>query len=188
MNMNERTIQNGVCRVQMTGICKSFGGINALNDVSLGASCRRDPRADGRKRRGQVDIDAYYERRLSGGRRRNYDRRRKKSRCFHRRTELTTAFPSSGRKFSLMPHLTVAENILIDELNTGKKNRKLERIYRKARAILDELGYSNIDERSAVGSLSTSAAAGRRDLQGAEPEIKNSGSGRADGAAGLAGG
>ena len=35
MNMNERTIQNGVCRVQMTGICKSFGGINALNDVSL---------------------------------------------------------------------------------------------------------------------------------------------------------
>ena len=35
MNMNESMIQNGVCRVQMTRICKSFGGINALKNVSL---------------------------------------------------------------------------------------------------------------------------------------------------------
>ena len=35
MNMNESNIQHGACRVQMTGICKSFGGINALKDVSL---------------------------------------------------------------------------------------------------------------------------------------------------------
>ena len=54
----------------MSGISKEFPGVKALDDVDFRLLPRRDPRADGRERRRQVDADQGADRRLRHRRRR----------------------------------------------------------------------------------------------------------------------
>ncbi|MCU1785374.1 sugar ABC transporter ATP-binding protein [Pseudomonas sp. 13B_2.1_Bac1] len=57
------------------------------------------------------------------------------------------------QEFALAPHLSVAENICIDDLGKSRGVVQWAAMRKKARAILDELGFSDIDVRQAVGSL-----------------------------------
>ncbi|MEW4947277.1 sugar ABC transporter ATP-binding protein [Pseudomonas asiatica] len=57
------------------------------------------------------------------------------------------------QEFALAPHLSVAENICIDDLGANRWRVQWPMLRDKARCILDELGFANIDERRAVGEL-----------------------------------
>lgn len=57
------------------------------------------------------------------------------------------------QEFALAAHLSVAENICIDDLGKSKGFVQWTDMRRKARAILDELGFHDIDVRQPVGSL-----------------------------------
>ncbi|MGA2546536.1 MAG: sugar ABC transporter ATP-binding protein [Rectinemataceae bacterium] len=63
------------------------------------------------------------------------------------------------QEFSLVPHLTIAENILMGKLPTQGGGRVVidwPKAYERARALLAELGFSGLDERARVHHLSTS--------------------------------
>jgi ribose transport system ATP-binding protein len=63
------------------------------------------------------------------------------------------------QEFSLVPQLTIAENILMGKLPTRGKRRIVidwAKAYERARALLAELGFAGLDERTRVFRLSVS--------------------------------
>jgi len=62
------------------------------------------------------------------------------------------------QEFSLVPHLTVTENILLGRMPYGKFRGWVDwaAAHRRAQAILDELGFTGIDVRTPVSQLSVS--------------------------------
>ena len=63
------------------------------------------------------------------------------------------------QEFSLVPQLTIAENILMGKLPTHGKRRLVidwPRAYERARGLLAELGFAGLDERTRVFRLSVS--------------------------------
>ena len=63
------------------------------------------------------------------------------------------------QEFSLVPHLTIAENILMGKLprrGPGRLWVDWQETHRRARVILSELGFTNLDVRTRVSRLSVS--------------------------------
>ncbi len=62
------------------------------------------------------------------------------------------------QEFSLVPHLTVTENILLGQMPQGRVRGWVDwaAAHRRAQAILDELGFTGIDVRTPVSRLSVS--------------------------------
>ena len=58
------------------------------------------------------------------------------------------------QEFALASHLTVAENIFIDNLGDGRRILRWKELYGKARKLLDTLGFPDIDVKSRVEELS----------------------------------
>jgi ABC-type sugar transport system ATPase subunit len=62
------------------------------------------------------------------------------------------------QEFSLVPHLTVTENILMGQMPTGRLKWWVDwpSAHRRAQEILDEIGFTGIDVRTLVSRLSVS--------------------------------
>lgn len=62
------------------------------------------------------------------------------------------------QEFSLVPHLTVAENILMSQMSTTGSNWwiRWSAVYRRAERIMEDIGFAGINERALVSHLSVS--------------------------------
>lgn len=58
------------------------------------------------------------------------------------------------QEFMLAPDLTVAENIFVENLTSGKKLINWKSLNQSAKALLEELGFSDIDPAAKVNTLS----------------------------------
>lgn len=142
-------------RVKMTGIKKAFGGISALNGVDFELRKGEIHALMGENGAGKSTLmrvmsgvyqadEGYIE--ING----------KEQVMRSPKDGIAGGISVIWQEFSLMPDLSVAENILIDDLSHGKKVIDWKAFYRKARRILDDLGYPNISEKARVSELSTS--------------------------------
>lgn len=141
-------------RVEMTGIFKHFGGVHALEDVSFNLRPGEIHALMGENGAGKSTLMKV----LSGV----YARNAGTIRINGQEVNLRSTKESSEmgisviwQEFALMPHLSVAENILIDSLGNGSLLLDWKELYRRARELLDGLGYADIDEKAPVGTLST---------------------------------
>ena len=152
--MGKKEGSNNV-RVRMTGIKKSFGGINALENVDLELREGEIHALMGENGAGKSTLmrvlSGVYQAEegeiLIGG---------EKKVMSSPKDGIDNGVSVIWQEFSLMPDLSVAENILIDDLNSGKKIINWQKFYKKARKILDDLGYQNINEKARIDELSTS--------------------------------
>lgn len=62
------------------------------------------------------------------------------------------------QEFSLVPHLSVAENILMGQLSAGRSSWwiRWSTVYRRAEQIMEGIGFTGINERELVSHLSVS--------------------------------
>ncbi len=151
----ERRKKNNEIKVKMTGIKKVFAGISVLDNVDFELRKGEIHALMGENGAGKSTLMRV----LSGV------YQAEEGEIFINGEKKNMRSPKDGidngvsviwQEFSLMPDLSVAENILLDDLNSGKKIINWQKFYKRARAILDDLGYQNINERARIGELSTS--------------------------------
>lgn len=65
----------------------------------------------------------------------------------------------------LAPDLTVAENIFIDNLASGKRLINWKELNRSAKRLLEELGFGEINPTAKAGALSVAYQPGGGNLQ-----------------------
>lgn len=140
-------------KVEMRHISKSFGGIKALNDVNFSARSGEVHALMGENGAGKSTLMKI----LAGAYTRDAGE------IFIDGKQVSITDPKSSRalgisiiyqEFALASHLTVAENIFIDNLGDGRKILRWKELYGKARELLDTLGFPDIDVRSRVEELS----------------------------------
>ena len=143
-------MQKIFCRRQFR---KSFGGIAALEHVDFCADRGEVHALMGENGAGKSTLMKI----LAGA----YSRDHGEIRIGGKKKEISST--KDGRdagisviyqEFALAPHLTVAENILIDNLGEGKPVIDWNQLNRQARKILDWLGFGHIDVREKVENLS----------------------------------
>lgn len=153
--MAEKILNQATSYVVMSGITKSFGGIKALKNVDFDLRPGEIHALMGENGAGKSTLmkvmSGVYsadEGTISIGGKVKSMRSPKDG--------IDNGISVIWQEFSLMPHLSVAENILIDDLGRNKRIIDWKRFYQKARNILDEVGYPNINEKGMVNELSTS--------------------------------
>ena len=127
--------------LELIGISKSFGGVQALRDVDFSLLARRDPRSRRRERRRQVDDDEDHRRRAS---------RLSRARCASTASEvhfrsardaLDAGVGMVHQELSIVPDLTVAENVFLgSQPVTALGTVDWERMVRESREHLAGLG------------------------------------------------
>ncbi len=153
--MNKEQDAAMTTRIQMSGICKRFEGIVALDHVELNLAAGEIHALIGENGAGKSTLmkilSGVYQP-DAGTIQINGEEKVMRG----PRDGINNGVSVIWQEFALMPHLTVAENILIDRLNTKEKIINWGKFYKEARELLDELGYENIDEKAKVQTLSTS--------------------------------
>jgi ribose transport system ATP-binding protein len=143
--------------LQMRGISKSYDGTRALHEVDFSAAVGEVHAIVGENGAGKTTlvkilggaVDGDAGEILLGGEsvqvRTPLDARRLGIRAVH-------------QEFSLVPHLTVTENILMGQMPTGRVNWWVDwrQAHRRAEEILQEIGFTGIDVRTPVSRLSVS--------------------------------
>ena len=138
--------------VQLRDIHKAFGGISALSGASFSAQAGEIHALMGENGAGKSTLMKI----LAGAYLRDAGE------VLLHQQPASIAKPADAlrlgvsviyQEFALAPHLSVAENICIDDLGARKGLVQWATLRAKARRILDELGFANIDERRAVGAL-----------------------------------
>lgn len=141
-----------VNRVEMNHITKSFGGVQALKDVSFQVSPGEIHALVGENGAGKSTLMKI----LSGA----YQKDSGVIKIDGQAVEILN--PHIGRKlgigiiyqeFALAPDLTVAENIFLGRLSNGKGLIDWSRLYKKANELLESVGFT-INPRLLVGELS----------------------------------
>lgn len=140
-------------RVEMRNITKSFGGVHALNDVSFRVKPGEVHALVGENGAGKSTLMKI----LSGAYTKDagtifIDGEEARITSPKRAKELGVA--TIYQEFMLAPHLTVAENIFIDRLSEGNKLINWVGLNRRAREILEQLGFGEINAKSLVANLS----------------------------------
>jgi len=147
-NRTEPTVQ-----VQMCQIGKSFGGVNALKSVNFSINKGEIHALVGENGAGKSTLMKI----LSGVYIMD------EGQIFIEGKEAHIHTPKAGidhgisviyQEFALVNDLTVAENIFIDNLNDGKAIINWNNLRAKAKKLLDELGFSQIDVKKPVSQLS----------------------------------
>jgi ABC-type sugar transport system ATPase subunit len=144
--------------LRMEGINKKYGGTIALKDVSLSAELGEVHALVGENGAGKstlmnilsgaVEPDAGS---ISLG------QTKVAMRSPHHANAL--GIRAVHQEFSLVPQLTIAENILMGKLPTHGRHRLVidwPKAYEKARGLLSELGFAGLDARTRVFRLSVS--------------------------------
>jgi len=139
--------------VEMRNISKSFGGIKAIDNVCFGARkgevhALMGENGAGKSTLMKVLAGAYTkdtgEIFIDG----------KKANINEPKDSRALGVSIIYQEFALATHLTVAENIFIDNLGNGKRTIQWKRLYEKAKALLNELGFGDIDVKAKVEELS----------------------------------
>lgn len=140
-------------RLQMQHITKRFGGVQALKDVSFDLKAGEIHALIGENGAGKSTLmkilsgayqadegDIYFE--------------GQKVRIKNPQDAKNMGINIIYQEFMLAPHLSVAENIFIDQLAGGKTFVNWKELRKKAKEQLDSLGFDNIDPNAKVGTLS----------------------------------
>jgi ribose transport system ATP-binding protein len=139
-------------RLVMKNICKRFGGVTALNAVNFSAGTGEIHALVGENGAGKSTLMKI----LAGAHTPD------EGAIFIGGVERRIRNPKDGielgisviyQEFALMQDMSVAENIFIDELNTGKKLVRWKELYSKAKNILTELGIEGITPSRPVSEL-----------------------------------
>ncbi len=138
--------------VEMHGISKSFGGVKALQDVHFDLKPGEIHALMGENGAGKSTLIKI----LSGA----YTKDSGTIKINGKELEIndTKVAKQQGisviyQEFALAKDLTVAENIYIDHMGMGKNIINWKVLRRKTRELLDQLGFSIINENARVGDL-----------------------------------
>lgn len=143
----------GQYRLEMENITKHFGGVKALTDVSLRIEPGEIHALIGENGAGKSTLMKV----LSGAYQRD------SGQIFIDGKEVKITNPKESKdlgiaiiyqEFMLAPDLTVAENIFIDKLSSGKGVINWKKLRTDARAQLEKLGFGDINPNAKCGSLS----------------------------------
>lgn len=146
-------MENVQYRLEMQHISKRFGGIQALNDVSVQVAPGEIHALIGENGAGKSTLIKI----LSGAYTRDSG-----TICIDGK-QVNISSPLDAKmlgvsviyqEFMLAPDLTVAENIFIDRLSGGKKFINWKKLRKDAKEILKDLGFENIQVTDKVGRLS----------------------------------
>jgi ribose transport system ATP-binding protein len=143
--------------LEMKGICKGFEGTQALRVVDFSAAKGEVHAISGENGAGKSTLVKI----LSGAL--PYD----KGEIFLDGVPIVLGSPLRARQlgiyavyqeFSLIPHLTIAENILLGQMPTTRIKGVIDwkKAYLQAEKILEKIGFTGIDVRKTVGLLSVS--------------------------------
>ena len=137
----------------MEGVTKHFGGVTALDDVSFAAHAGEIHALVGENGAGKSTLMKI----LAGACIPDAGRI-----CIDGK-DVDIRNPKAGidlgisviyQEFALMPDVSVAENIFIDEMNAGKRIVRWKELYAKTKDILERLGFGNIPSNALVANLS----------------------------------
>ena len=141
-------------QVEMRNMYKSFGGVKAVQDVTLCVKPGEIHALVGENGAGKSTLIRL----LSGALMPD------EGEIFFKGEKANLTGPSDGiahgvsviyQEFALVPDVTVSENIFIDELRTMKKLINWKEMYAKASVYLNSLGFSVIHPSQIVRSLPT---------------------------------
>ena len=143
--------------LQMQGISKSYDGTQALREVDFSAALREVHAIAGENGAGKSTLVKI----LSGAVKRDAGRILIAGKPVALDTPLHAhhaGIRAVYQEFSLVPHLTVTENILMGQMPTGRLKWWVDwpRAHRRAQKILYEIGFTGIDVRTPVSRLSVS--------------------------------
>ena len=140
-------------KLEMLGICKSFSGVHALDNVDLRIKKGEIHALVGENGAGKSTLMKI----LSGAYTPD------EGRIIIDGKEIQIHNPMDGIKkgvsiiyqeLALMGDLTVAENIFIDKLNKGKRIINWKKLHADTQRLLDELDFGHIPTRKEAGKLS----------------------------------
>jgi len=140
-------------RLVMEGVTKRFGGVTALDNVSFTAGAGEIHALVGENGAGKSTLMKI----LAGACIPDAGR------IVINGEEVSIKSPKAGidlgisviyQEFALMPGVSVAENIFIDEMNSGKRLVRWKELYAKTKESLSRLGFDNIPPSALVSSLS----------------------------------
>jgi len=141
----------------MKGISKSFVGTQALKDVNFSASMGEVHAISGENGAGKSTLVKILSGALPCD----------KGEIFLDGSPITLGSPLRARhygihavyqEFSLIPNLTIAENILLGQMPTTRISEVIDwkEAFSKAESILQNIGFAGIDVRTKVSQLSVS--------------------------------
>ena len=138
-------------RIDLKNIYKSFGGVHALQDVSLKVKPGEIHALVGQNGAGKSTLMKI----LSGAYKKDRGEIFLNGKQFSGDSLIEIRKAGLGiiyQEFALAPDLSVAENIYINRMSLGKKRINWKELYVKAQEILNRLGFE-IDARQTVGNL-----------------------------------
>lgn len=140
-------------RINMMNIKKRFSGVQALDGAQLQVRPGEIHALIGENGAGKSTLMKI----LAGALKRDegeiyIDGEKKEIQTPHDAHELGIA--TIYQEFMLAPDLTVAENIFVENLTSGKKLINWKSLNQLAKALLEELGFSDIDPAAKVNTLS----------------------------------
>lgn len=140
-------------RLEMEGICKRFGGVQALSNASLRVKPGEIHALIGENGAGKSTMMKI----LSGAYQKDEGTIKlegEEVKIDSPKTAKDLGISVIYQEFMLAPDLTVAENIFIDNLAGGSKIINWKKLKENAAEQLAKLGFSNIDPGARVGDLS----------------------------------
>ena len=138
-------------RIEMKGICKHFEGVRALDDVQLSVLPGEIHALVGENGAGKSTLIRI----LSGVLAADKGEVKVNGRTVHftdPKAGIMAGISVIYQEFALVAHLSVAENILLDEFRQ-KSFVNWKELYRKAKQILEELGFGDIPVSTKVSEL-----------------------------------
>ena len=140
-----------ICRVEMSGICKHFEGVQALNEVRLSVLPGEIHALVGENGAGKSTLIRI----LSGVLAADKGEVKIDGKPVHfsdPKAGILAGISVIYQEFALVQHLSVAENILLDEFRS-KKIVNWKKMHGKAKQILEELGFGDIPVSAKASDL-----------------------------------
>ncbi|MCL2365726.1 MAG: sugar ABC transporter ATP-binding protein [Oscillospiraceae bacterium] len=141
-------------QLMMQGIHKSYGGVSALKDVSLNVKPGEIHALMGENGAGKstlIKVLSGAEKADSGA----IHIRGKKVHISGPKDGIANGVSVIYQEFALVPDLSVAENIFIDEFRNQHALVSFKQLNKRASEFLDEIGFGNINPAMLVGELTT---------------------------------